>query len=252
MPTKFCPGCGHGIVLSSFVRALDVLVEERGWDRQKILTISGIGCSGWISSPHVQADSLHTTHGRTLAFATGAKIANPDLKIFVVVGDGDGLAIGLNHLLQAARRNLDVTVILANNNIYGMTSGQVAPTTPLDAISTTTPTGNPEPPFTSINLVKAAGATYLARWTTHHAKQMVRSFVKGAENPGFSFIEVLSQCPTYYGRKNDLVTAISMMESYKAETAKRPKTPDILKVGEFEAESDRPEFIHLLNSSKSL
>jgi len=158
------------------------------------------GCSSWIPSPFFNADVLHTTHGRPLAFATGIKLSRPELNVVVVTGDGDGAAIGANHLIQAARRNIDILTILVNNRIYGMTGGQVAPTTPYGMKTSTTPYGNMEYPFDLCKLVEAAGASYVARWTTFHTKQLIASIKKRLLKKGFSFIEVVSQCPVQYGR----------------------------------------------------
>ncbi len=190
--TAFCPGCGNGMILNCFVRAVDDL----GWNVDEMLCVSGIGCSSWIPSPHFRGDTLHTTHGRALAFATGAKVFNPSLKTVVFTGDGDGAGIGGNHLIHAARRNIGLTCILVNNFNYAMTGGQIAPTTLHDAKTSTSPYGNPEQPFDSAKLVAAAGATYVAKWTTNHVLELTKSMKEAMQNPGFSFIEVLSQCPT--------------------------------------------------------
>ena len=196
LPTKFCPGCGNGMVLNAFIRAIHSL----GIDTRELVCVSGIGCSAWIPSPHVRADTMHVTHGRALAFATGIKLYRPELRVVAFLGDGDGAGIGGNHLIHAARRNLGVTAILVNNGCYGMTGGQVAPTTPLGLRTPTTPYGNPEPPFDLCRLVEAAGATYVARWTTYHLVQLERSIGEALQNEGFSFIEVISQCPTRQAR----------------------------------------------------
>lgn len=192
LPTLFCPGCGNGIILNSFIRAID----ELGIPQDRILCVSGIGCSAWIPSPYFKGDTLHTTHGRALAFATGAKVYRRDLVTVVFTGDGDGAGIGGNHLIHAARRNIDVTTILVNNMNYGMTGGQLAPTTPHGEPTDTSPYGNPEHPFNLVELLSAAGATYVARWTTYHAVELTRSIMEAIQHRGFSFIEVLSQCPT--------------------------------------------------------
>jgi 2-oxoglutarate ferredoxin oxidoreductase subunit beta len=191
-PSAFCPGCGCGIILNSFLRA----IEDLGIDQDKILAVSGIGCSAWIPSPNFKGDTLHTTHGRAIAFATGAKVVNPELTVVVFTGDGDGTGIGGNHLIHAARRNIDLTVILVNNMSYAMTGGQIAPTSFYDERTVTSPYGNPESPFDIAQLVKAAGASYVARWSTYHVVELENSVKEGIKNKGFSFIEVLSQCPT--------------------------------------------------------
>jgi len=191
-PSPFCPGCGNGIILNCFARAVD----ELGLDQDRILCVSGIGCSAWIPSPHFNSDTLHTTHGRALAFATGAKVFNSDLTVVVFTGDGDGAGIGGNHLIHAARRNIDITTILVNNLSYAMTGGQIAPTTLHRSRTITSPYGNPENPFDLCRLVAAAGATYVARWTAYHVVELTRSMEEAIENRGFSFIEVISPCPT--------------------------------------------------------
>ncbi|MBN2334998.1 hypothetical protein JXL21_05520 [Candidatus Bathyarchaeota archaeon] len=195
-PSAFCPGCGGGIILNCFLRAIDDL----GLDKDRILAVSGIGCSAWIPSPNFNGDTLHTTHGRAIAYATGAKAYNPDLTTVVFVGDGDGAGIGGNHLIHAARRNIDLTVILVNNMSYAMTGGQIAPTTLHGETTVTSPYGNPEQPFDITQLVRAAGGTYVAKWSTYHVMELTRSIKEAIQHKGFSFIEVLSQCPTQQRR----------------------------------------------------
>ena len=195
-PSAFCIGCGDGTVLNCFVRAIDDLEIPT----EKVLCVSGIGCAAWIPSPNFNGDTLHTTHGRALAFATGAKAFNGDLTTVVFTGDGDGAGIGGNHLIHAARRNIDITTILVNNLSYAMTGGQIAPTTHHGERTVTSPYGNPESPFDTVKLVTAAGATYVARWTTNHPLELTRSIREAIQHPGFSFIEVLSQCPTQQRR----------------------------------------------------
>lgn len=195
-PTAFCPGCGGGIILNCFLRAVD----DIGIDRNKILAVSGIGCSAWIPSPTFKGDTLHTTHGRAIAFATGAKAYNPELTTVVFTGDGDGAGIGGNHLIHAARRNIDLKVILVNNMSYAMTGGQIAPTTLHGETTVTSPYGNPEFPFDITQLVKAAGATYVAKWSTYHVVELTNAIKEALQHKGFSFIEVLSQCPTQQRR----------------------------------------------------
>lgn len=190
-------------------------IYELGWDMDDMLFVSGIGCSGWISSPHFNADTLHTPHGRTLAFATGAKAFNPQLKVAVIGGDGDLASIGTNHLVHAARRNTDLTAILANNGVYGMTGGQVTPTTPLGAYTTTSPQGNPYRPFDLPKLMEGAGATYIARHSVYHVRPLVRILKNALTHKGFSFVEVLSSCPTQYGRRNEMRSPWAMMEYYR-------------------------------------
>ena len=195
-PSAFCPGCGGGIILNCFLRAIDDL----GLDQDSILAVSGIGCTAWIPSPNFNGDTLHTTHGRAIAFASGAKAFNPDLTTVVFTGDGDGAGIGGNHLIHAARRNIDLKVILVNNLSYAMTGGQIAPTTMHGETTVTSPYGNPEFPLDITKLVVAAGATYVAKWSTYHVLELTNSIKEAIQHKGFSFIEVLSQCPTQQRR----------------------------------------------------
>jgi len=199
MPTIFCNGCGHGNAVDYFMRA----VEELKLDIDNVACVSGIGCSSRIPS-YVNTNGLHTTHGRALAFATGLKAANPDLTVVVFTGDGDGTGIGGNHFIHAARRNIDITVVLLNNFIYGMTGGQQAPTTPIGSIATTAPYGNIEQAFNICELAKALGAAYVARWPVSYPYQPIKSIKEGIQNKGFSLIELMSPCPTAYGRRNKL------------------------------------------------
>ncbi|MFQ5891295.1 MAG: thiamine pyrophosphate-dependent enzyme [Candidatus Methanofastidiosia archaeon] len=200
LPTKFCSGCGNGIILNCFARAVDNL----GLDRKEIVCVSGIGCSSWIPSPYFRSDTMHVTHGRAIPFATGIKIFNPKLKVVVFTGDGDGAGIGGNHLIHAARRDIDLMVILVNNRVYGMTGGQVAPTTQKGAKTETYPEGNPEPAFDLVKLVSSAGARFCERTSTFYYAKLIKTLEKALEFKGFSFVEVLSQCPTYYGSRNNL------------------------------------------------
>jgi len=203
-PSPFCVGCGNGTILNCFVRAIDDLEIPK----EKVLCVSGIGCSAWIPSPNFNGDTLHTTHGRALPFATGAKAYNSDLVTVVFTGDGDGAGIGGNHLIHAARRNIDITTILVNNMSYAMTGGQIAPTTHHGEITVTSPYGNPETPFDITRLVAAAGATYVARWSVNNVVELTRSIKEGIQNRGFSFIEVLTQCPTQQRRMFNLRDAV--------------------------------------------
>ena len=197
IPHIWCPGCGIGTAFASCLTAL----IETGVDLKKTAMVSGIGCSG-RGAGYVNLDSYHTTHGRAIPFATGMKLANPELNMLVFSGDGDLFAIGGNHFIHAARRNVDLTVICVNNFTYGMTGGQVAATTPYQAKTTTTPTGNPEPPFNLPLLAYASGATYVSRWTILHARDLTESIKEAILNRGFSFVEVLAPCPVNYGRRN--------------------------------------------------
>jgi len=203
--------------------------------------VSGIGCAAWIPSPHFKADTLHTLHGRAIAYATGAKLFNPKLKIMVISGDGDLSAIGGNHLIHAARRNMDMTVVCANNGIYGMTGGQVASTTPIGSRTSTTPKGNQEPPFDLCRLVEAAGATFVARQPVSTPIPLTRTLKKAIVHKGFSFVEALSPCPTQFGRRNAFRTPHDMLVSLKntcvsLEKAKTMSPEDVkgkILVGEF-------------------
>ncbi|MDO8956405.1 MAG: thiamine pyrophosphate-dependent enzyme [Deltaproteobacteria bacterium] len=236
-PTPFCPGCGHGILMGAILRA----IADLEYDMKQMLFVSGIGCAAWIPSPHFKADTLHTLHGRAIAYATGAKLYNPKLKVVVISGDGDLSSIGGNHLIHAARRNMDMTVICANNFIYGMTGGQMASTTPLGSLTTTTPKGNQEPPFDLCKLVEAAGATYVARYPVATPIPLIRTLKKAMAHQGFAFVEVLSPCPTQFGRRNAFQTAFAMIKALKSsclsvEKAKNLSQEELLGkviVGEF-------------------
>lgn len=212
-PTIFCNGCGNGLVLEYTLWAL----EELGWDMDKTVFVSGIGCSSRLPG-YINADGLHTTHGRAIAFATGIKAANPELNIIVFTGDGDCIGIGGNHFIHAARRNIDMTVIMINNFIYGMTGGQLAPTAPVGSIATTAPYGNIEPPFDVCALAKVAGASYVARWIVNRPYQPIKSIKDALKKKGFSFIEFLSPCPTAYGRMNKLREIKKLWEWYEDNT----------------------------------
>ncbi len=218
MPTIFCAGCGNGIVINSFFNGMEM--AEKSLDN--ITMVSGIGCSSRIPG-YIKCDSLHTTHGRPIAFATGVKLANPEMDVVVISGDGDAAAIGGNHLIHGARRNIDLTVICINNSIYGMTGGQISPTSPKGSFGSTAPYGALEAPFDLAELVKAAGASYVSRWTTAHPLPLSKAIERGLKNKGFSFIEVISQCPTYFGRKNKLKTPVSMMQWMKQNSVVKAK-----------------------------
>jgi 2-oxoglutarate ferredoxin oxidoreductase subunit beta len=218
LPNIFCAGCGNGIVMNTFFNGMEM--AEINMD--EVVMVSGIGCSSRIPG-YVKCDSLHTTHGRPISFATGVKLANPDLNVVVFSGDGDAAAIGGNHLIHGARRNIDLTVICINNSIYGMTGGQISPTSPQGSFGTTAPYGSLENPFDLSKLVTAAGASYVARWTTAHPLQLSSAIKKGLKNKGFSFIEVISQCPTYFGRKNRMRSPIEMMQWMKEQSVVKRK-----------------------------
>jgi 2-oxoglutarate ferredoxin oxidoreductase subunit beta len=194
--------------------------------KDEVACVSGIGCSSWIPC-YYDLDVMHTMHGRALAFAEGLKLAQPDKKILVFTGDGDCLAIGGNHLIHAARRNIDLTVICVNNDIYGMTGGQISPTSPEGSYATTAPYGSKDKPFNIAEVAKAAGASYVAKYTVAQPIQVSNAIKEGLANKGFSFIEVIAQCPTYYGRKNKLKTPISMIEWFKENTITLEQAEDM-------------------------
>jgi 2-oxoglutarate ferredoxin oxidoreductase subunit beta len=211
LPTTFCVGCGGGTVLNAFANAID----EMHIDPRSIVCVTGIGCSSWIPSPYFKCDTLHTTHGRAIAFATGVKVMKPDMKVIVIAGDGDLAGIGGNHLIHAARRNLDMTVFLVNNFIYGMTGGQVSPTTPYGTRTTTTPYRNLEHAFKIADVVAAAGASYVARWTTYHVFQLMESMQTAINKDGFSFVEIISQCPVSYGKMTGMGDPVDILNFIK-------------------------------------
>jgi len=210
MPHIWCPGCGIGTTVNCFTRAID----ESGIPMDRLAVVSGIGCTGRVAG-YMHVDSFHTTHGRAIPFATGLKLAAPDMKVVVYSGDGDLFAIGGNHFIHAARRNLDMTVICVNNLTYGMTGGQLTPTTPEEAIASTSPYGNFEHPFNLPYLAESCGAVYVARWTTYHVTQMKKAMKEALLKKGFSFVEVISPCPTLYGRRNRIGDSLDEMKTYK-------------------------------------
>ncbi len=252
LPTPFCSGCGCGTVLNLFTHA----IHESAIKPRDIVCVTGIGCSSWIPSPFFKCDTLHTTHGRALAFATGIKIMKPHLKVIVIAGDGDIAGIGGNHLVHAARRNIGLSVFLVNNAIYAMTGGQVAPTTPLGVKTTTTPYGSLEPPLEPAELVKAAGATYVARWTTYHAMGLKKAMKKAIAKEGFSFVEIHSQCPVSYGKAVRMRTASEFLNHYKensinVKNAAGKSAQELegkIVVGEL-ADMERPEFAASLRAA---
>jgi 2-oxoglutarate ferredoxin oxidoreductase subunit beta len=247
--TANCPGCGNGILAQAILQAID----ELGLAMDDFVFVSGIGCSAWIPSPSFFADVLHTTHGRPIAFATGIKAAMPEKHVMVVSGDGDLTAIGGNHLIHAARRNIAMTVVCVNNGIYGMTGGQVAPTTPLGLQTITTPFGNAENPFDICKLVEGAGASFIARWTTYHPRQIVKTMKRAIQKKGFAFVEVVSQCPVEFGRKTGMGNSVQMMEHYKQNSVSLAKATMMtaeertgkIVVGEF-LDIDKPELIDIM------
>jgi 2-oxoglutarate ferredoxin oxidoreductase subunit beta len=210
MPHIWCPTCGIGTVVKCYATALG----RAKVDLDKVSVVSGIGCTGRVAG-YVKLDSFHSTHGRALPFATGLKLGRPELLVTVISGDGDLVGIGGNHFIHAARRNMDLLVILVNNFIYGMTGGQNAPATPLGARSSTMPLGNFERPFNLPHLAATCGATYVARWTSMHTAQMTRAFAEGMKRKGFRFIEVIAPCSTLYARLNKLGTGLDLMTYYR-------------------------------------
>ncbi|SHO49642.1 2-oxoacid:ferredoxin oxidoreductase subunit beta [Desulfopila aestuarii] len=214
-PHMWCPGCGHGTILNSLLRA----VEELELSKNDIVMTSGIGCSARISG-YVDFHSLHTLHGRALAFATGVKLSKPELTLLVPMGDGDALAIGGNHFIHAARRNIDITAIVMNNRIYGMTGGQFSPLSGPGVKATTAPYTTIDANFDVVKLAIAAGASFVARSTAYHARESTEILKKAIMHKGFSVVEILSQCPTHYGRKNKEGDAVAMLELHKTNTAK--------------------------------
>ncbi len=246
IPHIWCPGCGLGVALTTYIEAL----RRKNVGVDQCAVVSGIGCTGRVAG-YLDMDTYHTTHGRAIPFATGLTLARPDLYVTVFSGDGDLFAIGGNHIIHAARRNVNVKIICVNNFNYGMTGGQAGPTTPLDAKTSTTPLGNAEPGFNLPHVAHASGAVYVARWTTLHARQLVHSISRTFEKKGFTFIEVIAPCPTGYGRPNKLGAGLDEMRFYKENSVIRngadPSTVGIglrskIVVGAF-VDVDKPDFM---------
>jgi len=240
-PHMWCPGCGHGIVLNSMLRA----IEKLGMSKNDIVMVSGIGCSARISG-YVDFHTLHTIHGRALAFATGVKMSRPEVNILVPMGDGDALAIGGNHFIHAARRNIDLTAIVMNNRIYGMTGGQYSPLSGYGIRATTAPYMNIDHDFDVVELAKSAGATFVARTTTYHVQQIADIIQQAILHKGFSVVEIMSQCPTYFGRKNKEGSAVDMLKRYKEITTPigskaKKENPDLIERGIF-VQKEMPEY----------
>jgi len=240
-PHLWCSGCGHGIVLNGMIRA----VEKLGMSRNEIVMVSGIGCSSRISG-YMDFHTLHTIHGRALAFATGVKLSKPELNVIVPMGDGDALSIGGNHFIHAARRNIAITAIVMNNRIYGMTGGQYSPLTGPGMMATTAPYSNIDQGFDIVEMAKAAGATFVARTTTYHVQQMADIIRSAILHEGFSVVEVMSQCPTYFGRKNKQGSAADMMKRMKDLTVpigskKKATNPELIERGIF-VQEEKPEY----------
>ena len=250
LPLPFCPGCGGFTVMSEFLRAVHELGHE---NLSSFVFCSGIGCSSWIASPYFMADSVHTLHGRSIPVATGIKLMRPDLNVVVFGGDGDIVGIGLSHFVHAARRNADILVIMGNNMVYGMTGGQVAPTTPFKAKTTTTPYGSFEHPLDVARLAATAGASYVSRWTTAHPKELKGSIKKALKMRGFRFIEAVSQCPTAFGRRAGFKDAGEMLRWFKEKVIPIAKAEELreedlvgkIVVGEF-IQRQRPTLVETI------
>jgi len=245
IPHIWCPGCGLGVVLTCFIDG----IRRRSLSVDQCAVVSGIGCTGRVAG-YLNMDTYHTTHGRAIPFATGLALARPELHVTVFSGDGDLFAIGGNHFIHAARRNVNLKVICVNNFNYGMTGGQAGPTTPQDARTSTTPLGNAEPGFNLPHLAHASGAVYVARWTTYHPRQLVTSISEAFEKKGFSFIEVIAPCPTGYGRPNKLGSGLEEMQYYREMSEVRngadPSLAEVrlrgkILVGTF-VNTDKPDF----------
>lgn len=240
-PHLWCAGCGHGVIMASLIRAIEAL----NLPKNNVVIVSGIGCSSRMPG-YLDFHTLHTLHGRALAFATGIKMGRPELTVIVPMGDGDASAIGGNHLIHAARRNIDVTALVLNNSIYGMTGGQNSPTTPLDARSSTTPRGNIDPAFDLVELAKGAGASFVARSTAFHTKELEQMLEKAISHRGFSFVEAMSGCPTYFGRRNKLGSGVDLMRMFRERTVpigseKKKTDPSLIERGIF-VDRARPSY----------
>jgi len=243
-PHMWCPGCGNGILMGSLIRAVD----KMQLNKDDVVVVSGIGCSGRLPV-YVDFNTLHTTHGRALAFSTGIKLANPRLKVIVVMGDGDATAIGGNHFIHMARRNIDVTAIIINNNTYGMTGGQYSPTTSMGLETATSIYGNIERPFDICDLAISAGASWVARGTVYHVPMLDDLIVQGVTKKGFSVIEVMAYCHTTLGRRNKLGDSADMMRWMRDNCVRNDRldklTPEEIegkiKIG-IHADRDYPEY----------
>jgi 2-oxoglutarate ferredoxin oxidoreductase subunit beta len=245
-PGVWCAGCGIGIVMGALIRAIDDL----NLDRNQIAVVSGIGCTGRMPV-YLDFNTMHTTHGRALAFATGLKLARPEMTVITIMGDGDALAIGGNHFIHSARRNIGITAIVVNNQIYGMTGGQASPTTPTGMRATTAPYGNVDQPFPITDLSIAAGAAYVARSTVYHATELQRYIAQGIQAPGFAVVEAVSYCHTTYGRINRLGSAVAMMRLIREHSIRKiaydrlppeERDPQAIVRGVFHDETDKLEY----------
>lgn len=216
-PSVWCPGCGIGVVMGAIIRA----VRARQLSKDDVAMISGIGCTGRMPV-YLDFNTMHTTHGRALAFATGLKLARPDMEVMVVMGDGDAMAIGGNHFIHAARRNIEVTAIVVNNRVYGMTGGQVSPATPIGVKATTAPYGQIEQAFDIARVAEAAGASFVARTTTYHAVELDRFIARAMEKRGFALVEVLSQCPVFWREPGQMGDPVAMLKWFRDNTTTDP------------------------------
>jgi len=240
-PHIWCPGCGHGIVLNGLIRA----VEKLGVQKNEIVMVSGIGCSARIAG-YLDFHTMHTLHGRALGFATGIKLSRPELKVIVPMGDGDALAIGGNHFIHAARRNIDMTAIVMNNRIYGMTGGQYSPLSGYGILASTAPYTSVDQSFDIVQLATAAGATFVARTTAYHVQQMTELIQEAILHKGFSVVEVMSQCPTYFGRRNRQGDAVAMLKHMQKITTPigskaKAENPELIERGVF-VRKELPEY----------
>jgi 2-oxoglutarate ferredoxin oxidoreductase subunit beta len=240
-PHIWCPGCGHGIVLNGLIRA----VEKLGVQKNEIVMVSGIGCSARIAG-YLDFHTMHTLHGRALGFATGIKLSRPELKVIVPMGDGDALAIGGNHFIHAARRNIDMTAIVMNNRIYGMTGGQYSPLSGYGILASTAPYTSVDQSFDIVQLAAAAGATFVARTTAYHVQQMTEFIQEAVLHKGFSVVEVMSQCPTYFGRRNRQGDAVAMLKHMQKITTPigskaKAENPELIERGVF-VRKELPEY----------
>jgi 2-oxoglutarate ferredoxin oxidoreductase subunit beta len=245
-PGVWCAGCGIGIVMGALIRAIDDL----GLDKNQVAAVSGIGCTGRMPV-YLDFNTMHTTHGRALAFATGLKLARPEMAVIAIMGDGDALAIGGNHFIHAARRNVGITAVVVNNSIYGMTGGQASPTTPTGMSATTAPYGNLDQPFPITDLAIAAGAAYVARSTVYHATELDSYIAQAIQTPGFAVVEAVSYCHTTYGRINRLGSAVAMMRAIREHSIRKAayerlpvaeRDPQAIVRGIFHNETNKPEY----------
>ncbi len=247
-PTVWCPGCGNGIILKAILQSIHNLSLRR----DRVAVISGIGCSSRATG-YIDFNTMHTLHGRAIAFATGVKLSRPEFNVIVLGGDGDLLSIGGNHFIHACRRNVDITVIVFNNMIYGMTGGQNSPTTPKGKIASTAPCGNFETPIDVVKLAKAAGATYIARSTVYHYTMLTRYLTRAIQHRGMAVVDVVTNCHTYFGRYNKMPEPAEMLEYFKSNSVTIEKsktlTPEELSnkivIGEFESDESRPTFYEM-------